>query len=476
MPVSGVPLRPLIAATAAYSAPALIVLSAFAVYEAISIWHGAAIWAVLTATTFLVLRRQHAALVAMRRYVERSADRWSQAAETERPAGFGDQVLSDLAAAVDRLVRQTRAETSRATTLIQAREMVIDAVAEPLLVLARGGHVSGTNRAAHRLLGISVVGRDLSEVLRHPQVLEAANEVMTGGPPASVEVTLALPTERVFAVRIDPLPAIAADGAAAVLMLSDLTGLKRAERMRADFIANVSHELRTPLASIVGFIETLLGPARDDTAARGRFLEIMNQQAQRMARLVADLLSLSRIEQNEHLPPTGRIDLGQILGTVKATLDVVAQNKAMTIVLDVAPDLPPVPGEADELQQVFQNLVDNAIKYGRTGTSVTITARLAQEWHPSMPRTQGASTGKSQPRALSVAVADRGAGIARQHLPRLTERFYRIDVARSREAGGTGLGLAIVKHILNRHRGALAIDSAEGQGSTFTVYLPEYPG
>jgi two-component system phosphate regulon sensor histidine kinase PhoR len=244
------------------------------------------------------------------------------------------------------------------------------------------------------------------------------------------------------------------------VLLHDVTAARRSDRMRADFVANASHELRTPLASLLGFVETLRGPARDDAEARERFLGIMHEQATRMARLIDDLLSLSRIEMNEHVPPTGRVDIAEALRRVAETLQQKAAARGMRIELDAPEDLPPVVGDADELAQLFQNLVDNAVKYGRPETKVRVAARRSERSLPGAPA------------SIEVGVADEGEGIAREHLPRLTERFYRVDTARSRAAGGTGLGLAIVKHIVGRHRGALEIESERGRGSTFTVRLP----
>jgi len=223
--------------------------------------------------------------------------------------------------------------------------------------------------------------------------------------------------------------------------------------MRADFVANASHELRTPLAGLVGFVETLQGPARNDRRAQERFLAIMAEQTDRMRRLVEDLLSLSRIEQREHEPPTARVDVGGVLRGVRDLIGMKARDRDVAIEFDIAPDLPTVIGDADELTMVFQNLVDNAVKYTAPGTSVQVAVRVED--------------GK-----LIVAVGDHGEGIAPHHVERLTERFYRVDNARSREMGGTGLGLAIVKHALSRHRGRLEIDSELGRGSTFTVVLP----
>ncbi len=217
--------------------------------------------------------------------------------------------------------------------------------------------------------------------------------------------------------------------------------------------------MRTPLASLIGFIETLRGPARDDIAAHDGFLAIMAEQSGRMARLVEDLLSLSKIEMNEHQTPTDRIDIGDLLRRVVRGLDQRAAGRDMTIRVDAPPDLPLALGDADELAQVFQNLIDNAIKYARAGTAIAVTV----------------SSSAKRPGTLAIAIADQGEGIPREHLARLTERFYRVDTARSRELGGTGLGLAIVKHIVNHHRGLLEIDSELGKGATFTVHLPVAP-
>jgi len=231
--------------------------------------------------------------------------------------------------------------------------------------------------------------------------------------------------------------------------------------MRADFVANASHELRTPLASLSGFIETLQGPARDDAAARERFLDIMKGQAARMARLIDDLLSLSRIERNLHIPPETEVDLVLIVRQVVDALQMLARERKVEVAFDGAEDSLVVRGDRDDLYRVFENLVENALKYGAAGKRV----RLGMRREP-LPGDQADAV---------VSVQDFGAGIAPEHLPRLTERFYRIDVGKSRAEGGTGLGLALVKHILNRHRGRLAIESTLSAGSTFSVHLPLMP-
>jgi len=247
--------------------------------------------------------------------------------------------------------------------------------------------------------------------------------------------------------------------------LHDITDVKRAEQMRADFVANASHELRTPLATLLGFIETLRGSARDDAEARERFLGIMFDQGSRMARLINDLLSLSRIELNEHTQPQGKLNLATLITSMAESLELQAKARRMEIRLNFAEDLPAILGQEDELTQVFQNLLDNALKYGREDTPIEITAKRATKLPASLVQ-------KLEFGAVAVSVRDHSEGIPREHLPRLTERFFRVDTARSRKMGGTGLGLAIVKHVVNRHRGALHIDSTPGEGSTFTVFLP----
>jgi two-component system, OmpR family, phosphate regulon sensor histidine kinase PhoR len=237
------------------------------------------------------------------------------------------------------------------------------------------------------------------------------------------------------------------------------------EQMRSDFVANASHELRTPLAVVLGCIETLSGPARDDEEARERFLKIMAAEVARMTRLVDDLLSLSRIEQTEHQPPQNRVDPAACLEGVVETLRSYAEQRRVTLSLRRDPQLPLVIGDRDQLVQLISNLIDNAIKYGGEGGKV----ELACERVASAPLAAGSLAGRP---AVRIIVADHGPGIAREHLPRLTERFFRVETARSRQLGGTGLGLAIVKHILRRHRGHLALESELGRGTTATVWLP----
>ena len=340
----------------------------------------------------------------------------------------------------------------------------LEQLPDPVILLNGAREIIAVNAAARDGLGIKLLGRDLALSLRHPDVLAAVETVFAGHPSVTEEITLSAPLPRMFTLHARALPASADPHAPRiVLILHDETRAKRAEQSRADFVANASHELRSPLSTLIGFIETLRGPASDDTTARERFLAIMETEARRMARLIEDLMSLSRVEINEHVPPRDRVDLREVLGGVADTLTVRAQQRQMKIALDVADDLPSVLGDTDQLTQVFHNLIDNAVKYARAGTQIRIAARAVDR----LPGTQTPG--------VSVAVADEGEGIKAIHLPRLTERFYRADEGRSRRLGGTGLGLAIVKHIVNRHRGRVTIESEIGIGSTFTILLPAAP-
>ena len=365
----------------------------------------------------------------------------------------------------------TQAEQQQIATISQE---FLDQVPDAVIVLDAARQIVAVNRLAHETLGIGPLGRDLALSLRHPDVLSAVAAVLAGSPAVTQEITLPAPVPRTFTLYAGTLTAgvLRGDHSAArqaakvprvMLVLRDETQAKRAEQSRADFVANASHELRSPLSALIGFIETLRGPASEDAAARDRFLGIMQAEAHRMARLVEDLMSLTRVEINEHVPPRHRVDLAEVLSAVRETLAVRAEQRQMTLVLDSPPNLPQVIGETDQLIQVFHNLVENAVKYARTGTEVKIIASPIDR----LPGTQTAG--------VRVSIADHGDGIPTIHLPRLTERFYRADKGRSRRLGGTGLGLAIVKHILNRHRGRLSIESVVGEGSTFTVFLPAPP-
>ena len=340
-----------------------------------------------------------------------------------------------------------------------AQQLLDDMIAslpDAAIVLDSDTRVIAFNSAARVIAPALARGAVASLALRVPEVVEAVRDVAATREPRSVEFSQRVPIDRWFVAHVRSLGA--ASSGMLLLVFHDLTPVHRAEIMRADFIANASHELRTPLAALSGFIDTLLGPARDDADARARFLAIMKTQATRMARLIDDLLSLSRVELTEHMHPETPVDLFPIVRQVVDGLQTLAQDRNVEIRVAQPSDGVMVAGDRDELTRVFENLVENALKYGANGKRVDI----------------GFSDAVSPDGAVEtlVTVHDYGPGIAAEHIPRLTERFYRVDVSQSRAEGGTGLGLALVKHILNRHRGKLVIESEAGQGATFTVRLP----
>jgi two-component system phosphate regulon sensor histidine kinase PhoR len=353
---------------------------------------------------------------------------------------------------LERLARRGAARSALIEQLRRTDGTVVERLPDPLIVLAEDRGVRRANSAAR-----AAFGADMPAVLRHPELRAAIDRAFASGTSKTAEVTLPVPVPREVHATVVPMDPPIADGGRAVVVLSDRSRERAVERMRADFVANVSHELRTPLASLIGFIDTLRGPAADDPPAQQRFLGIMGEQAARMNRLIDDLLSLSRIELIEHQVPSGTVELCELVTRLAAGFEPRLRARSVTLDLRVTNELPTVIGDSDQLTQVLQNLLDNAVKYGREGGTVRLDVAVAPPGRP----------------GVVVTVADQGAGIPREHLPRLTERFYRVDTGRSRAAGGTGLGLAIVKHIVNRHRGQLSIESEEGTGTTVTVWLPQ---
>jgi len=411
------------------------------------------------------------------------------------PAVFGAIALSAFAAyQSERAGRIRRFErfalSGTAANLPSASDPfgeVFEALPDPTLIVTGGElddmasrRVMFANAAARELLRIPRQGALLVAALRHPEVLEAVDESLFGGLVRSSAWESGGAQERVWRAWSAPLPSSTSVQARALLVIHEETDVRRAERTRADFLANASHELRTPLASLAGFIETLRGHAREDGVARERFLEIMAAQAARMARLVDDLMSLSRIELNEHIPPSGVVDLAMAVTDVSDALALLARRKEVAIRADLRGERRPlIHGDRDQILQVIQNLVDNAVKYSPPQGTVSI------EIHPDLPYDGAASLApagaarlslltpdRSDQRYVAVRVIDAGPGIEREHLPRLAERFYRVEGQKSGERPGTGLGLAIVKHVVNRHKGGLSVDSTPGRGSAFTAYFP----
>jgi two-component system phosphate regulon sensor histidine kinase PhoR len=334
---------------------------------------------------------------------------------------------------------------------------LLAALPMPTLAIDTSERIIAANPTAQTLIGAGALDRHFINTLRQPQLVEAVEQTLVDQTARTAPYTTGNAGRGVtYNVAIGAM----GDTGIVILSFQDVTQHTQAGEMRRDFVANVSHELRTPLTSLMGFIETLSGPARDDEKARTRFLGIMKDEAERMNRLVGDLLSLSRVEAQERVRPTTQINLANVLQTTVRNLNPLAVDNDVTINADLGTDPILLCADADQLLQVFTNLVENAIKYGGNGQTVDITTTIsAHDQALRMP-------------AVRITVADHGPGINPLHIPRLTERFYRADSHRSRALGGTGLGLAIVKHILNRHRGRLKITSILGQGAQFTVILP----
>jgi two-component system phosphate regulon sensor histidine kinase PhoR len=370
------------------------------------------------------------------------------------PMSMSPQILGE----VQQLSATLGERSALVDQLLRAEESIVERLPDPLVVLGADRAVRRANAAAR-----AAFGGDIQAVLRHPDLRAAIDRAIAGAaaPPQTAGLHVPVPVPRELQAVIAGLDSPLSGGGGVLVVLSDRTREKMVERMRADFVANASHELRTPLASLIGFIATLRGPAADDPPAQARFLEIMAEQAERMNRLIDDLLSLSRVEIIEHQAPAATVDLQELIDRTLAGFEISFRQRGTSLDWQATKGLPLVLGDTDQLEQVAQNLLDNALKYGKQGG--TIRVRL--------DRAQPAGTFPARP-GLVFSVTDDGPGIPKQHLPRLTERFYRVDTGRSRAVGGTGLGLAIVKHIVNRHRGVLQIESEAGQGATFSIWLP----
>ena len=334
-------------------------------------------------------------------------------------------------------------------------EYLAAAVADPLIIFDHAASIVHANAAAFAAFGGLAPGMSLALKFRAPEMQALLDSILSGEVASNVvDYTEKLPVERTYRVSTS---SVGHATGLYVLVFKDQSEARRIDRMRADFIANASHELRTPLASIAGFIETLRGPARNDPAARDQFLQIMQNQTGRMARLIDDLLSLSRLEMKPYLRPGTEVDLRQTIDSVIDSLGPLASENGVVIERDFIDGPVSVPGDRDELFQVFENLLENACKYGQSGGHVTVSIARSEV---------------DQEQGIDVTIRDYGPGIAEEHIPRITERFYRVDVENSRTQKGTGLGLSIVKHILTRHNARLSIRSEVGEGAAFTVHLP----
>jgi two-component system phosphate regulon sensor histidine kinase PhoR len=363
--------------------------------------------------------------------------------------------MEELTSAVTGLQLSWEKRRNLLEAMVTESKILIDTLPDALIMLDDQHRVVRTNTPAKLLFTNQQI-----PLLNEPEVLAAIAEVEQTKHGKTIEYHLA-DQERDYLLRVERFPTYSPGGIALILVMHEVTEMKRTEQMFSDFVANASHEIRTPLASMMGFIETLQGPAKEDPNARDEFLKIMSEQAARMANLVKDLLSLSEIEKNVKTHPTAMVNLREIAEEVVRHANWSAKERGIQIVLHVETGLPEVIGDKNELFRVLTNLIINATKYGNANSTITVLAEV----RPAVPPMGVA-------KAVAIAVQDEGEGISPEHLPRLTERFYRIDKARSRSIGGTGLGLAIVRRILDRHLGTMTIESTVNKGSTFTIYLP----
>lgn len=412
---------------------------------ALHTWTALASWAVCSAVAVLFSALLWRDMSVMTRLV-RTLRTAPESVPKEQPLLIPG--LSELGVEALRLIQAERLLRVRNQASAAEDRALVERLPDPLMKLDQDGRVVWRNDSA-----IATFGNETAALMRHPALQSALSEAFLGDLPVRCELVLSIPVNRYLEVTLIPV------SKQLYMLISDRTRERALEKTRADFVANSSHELRTPLASLIGFIETLRGPAADDKEAQQHFLEIMAEQAARMQRLIGDLLSLSKIEILEHSPPTDLLKLAPLLDRIAASMAPVLRSQGGSLSMTIPEDLPEIPADADQLIQVFTNLFDNALKYGKSGGEIVVVASKA-------PDSRFPAGG------VAVLVKDQGNGIPKEHIPRLTERFYRVDKGRSRTVGGTGLGLAIVKHVVNRHRGKLIIESELGQGTTFTIWLP----
>lgn len=339
-------------------------------------------------------------------------------------------------------------------------DQVLNALSACVLFIDQNRKITFANHAAKIRFGDGIVDESLVRIVRNPEFLSAIDRLNAGEDEARVELTIGASPSATFEVKLHALGEGLAKSAKIAITFEDVSQIRDAQLMRSEFVANVSHELRSPLTALAGFIETLRGPAKDDSDARQRFLALMENEAARMKRLIDDLLSLSKLQGKERIRPSGEVNVVQLLDHVIATLSPVAEKERKSIHVTNNSAEMLITGDHDELIQVFHNIIENAVKYGALDSVVEVGVNLS----PNIGAVDGP--------AVIISVKDEGQGIKAEDIPRLTERFYRADKSRSRIKGGTGLGLAIVKHILNRHRGRLEIDSKLGEGSIFQIILP----
>lgn len=443
------------------SLPALLVLSLYVIFGIFTLSHFFYAYAGILLASVVFVYPFLSNVAALTNYVEDLV----HDKKVEAPYLSILNTVGQLSESLARLNRSWDRKKQQMENVIIEREILVDTIPDILIMLDKDNKIVRTNRAARTIFGQNLAKKPLREVIPNETLLGAVYAVVEDMKGREVDFRIEDPSPRDFRAIIERFPVPSAGGISTVITMTDITEMKRGEQMRADFVANASHEIRTPLASIIGFIETLQGPAKDDPEAQVQFLKLMGDQAERMSQLVQDLLTLSKVEVDASQSPMDKVNLTKVIRKEAGHFDWAARQKEMQVRLDLKEALPPVKGDENELAQVVHNLIGNAIKYGASGSDVTVSLRISSSF-PSI------ANFRTYDRALCLSVRDKGEGIPKEHIPRLTERFYRVDTARTRKVGGTGLGLAIVKHIVHRHRGVMTIDSVVGKGSVFSIYLP----
>lgn len=461
MKPSYVPFATLLKSVLLISSPALLVMGIYVLMGFMILSHMVYAYGIIFIASGLLIYPFVANMSALASYVQDL----SQDKRVQAPDLRFITAVTELSEALKKLQTTWETKKKQMETIITEREILVDTLPDILVMVNDECKIVRTNRAARAIFGQNLAQKHLSEVINNGYMLSAVESVVRDLKGREVEFRIEDPVIRDFLAIIERFPVPSAGGITTVITMNDITELKSVEQMRADFVANASHEIRTPLASIKGFIETLQGPAKDDEAARTEFLGIMLEQANRMQQLINDLLSLSKIEMNAHSVPTDPVDLAGVVRKEIDHFNRAAADKNMRLNVQIHDNLPLVKGEANELAQVVHNLVGNAIKYGYQDSEVKVNVNITTD----LPQDINM---RNLTRVVVLSVRDQGEGIAKQHLPRLMERFYRVDSARTRQVGGTGLGLAIVKGIVHRHRGAITIESTQGEGSVFSVFLP----
>lgn len=373
--------------------------------------------------------------------------------------------VEELSSAVEQLHTSWGNRKRQLETALAESKILIDSLPDIILMLDKKQKIIKINSRAKVVFGGKYFDKVINDIVDDEEINAIVTMVLEDGQGRDAEIRLEKPTFTTYFVRIERFPVYSQGGIAVIVILHDVTKQKETERMLSDFVANASHEIRTPLTSIMGFIETLQTSAKDDGEVRDKFLGIMSGQAERMSKLVSGLLSISQLERNINTRPTGKVNIAHLLREAQSYMSISADEKDMTINLELDDEIKNITGDTGELSQIIENLLSNAIKYGRNSSIISMKAKIIKNDFKNIHNLKNAK------KILSIKFQDESEGIAKEHIPRLTERFYCVDQARTRKIGGTGLGLSIVHYIIERHKGALLIESEVGIGSTFTILL-----